>query len=67
MIPFESLSAQQQEQLAAINEQMKSDYKIRREALLKRLGVTLQCFTWSPKGKVLDQSRYDGSVGTLVD
>jgi hypothetical protein len=39
-----------QQLLCEINDKLKREYKTRREVLLKRLSVTLQCFTWSPKG-----------------
>ena len=35
-----------------INEQLNSEYTLRRQMLLKRLDVTIQSFGWSDKAKV---------------
>lgn len=60
------LTADQWRRLGRLYGEFFADYQLRREMLLKRIDVTIQSFTWSPRvGDQPDQVRFITPVGKL--
>ena len=66
LVKRSDMSASDLEKLRKIDTMLRRDYSIRREMLVRRLGVTLQSFLWSKRIKGTEKVRRDLEARPLV-